>query len=94
LAPGKALSNRDRKQFQEFWILANVLDRVSYQASLEFEVKPCDLVIVDEADFFLLQNPALFKSKFKDTPVISFTSTFAGKNRNSIEIEILESLNY
>ena len=45
-------------------------------------------MIVDEADFFLFQDPALFKARFQNN-VICFTATLAEENSESIELQVL-----
>jgi hypothetical protein len=45
--------NRDRIDFEALWKLIGCAEKVHYHTDIEFERDPRDLLVIDEADYFI-----------------------------------------
>jgi len=56
------LLNRDRVDFEDYWLLLSYdADRIEYHIGFDFQVGPNELVIVDEADALMFNDPIKFQ---------------------------------
>ena len=55
--PNKMLMMREVDEFSDYWRLSDCENRISYHCSLDFRHRQGDLILIDEADAFLLQEP-------------------------------------
>ncbi len=60
---------------------------------MDFLKVPTDLLIFDESDSLLFEDPAKFDSFIGSNPCISLTAT-PGGNGNSLEIDVLKHMNF
>jgi len=67
---------------------------VIYHSNPEFESSQAEIVIVDEADYFILRDPNLFLTKFKQNKVICLTATPQKDEQDSIENQVLTDLKF
>jgi hypothetical protein len=44
---------RDKADFEALWMLVGCADRVYHHVGMQFERDPRDLLIIDEADYFI-----------------------------------------
>ena len=58
---------------------------------MEFETKPDDLLIYDESDHILFNNPDKFDSFTSSNPCVCFTATPGGEDKN-LEEAVLQHL--
>lgn len=54
------LQERDHKDFEDMWILIGCSDRVEYHVGYDFITQKDELVIIDEADIFMFEDPCKF----------------------------------
>lgn len=54
------LKKRDTDEFDNYWVLLNCQDKISYHVDIDFVPSPGSLVIIDEADVFIFNNPQSF----------------------------------
>jgi hypothetical protein len=74
--PNEELKERDKADFENlFLFVTEGDDMVSYHVGIDF--KPIDnaVIIVDEADYFMFEDPPKFKLFVKDSACICFTAT-------------------
>jgi hypothetical protein len=45
--------NRDKADFEALWRLIGCADKVHYHVGMGFERDPRDLLVIDEADYFI-----------------------------------------
>ena len=58
--PNEYLLNRDKKDFEIYWKLLSLEDRIFYHSSMDFVCGPTDVIICDEADSFIFSDPTKF----------------------------------
>jgi hypothetical protein len=83
------LMERDQRAFSFYW---NYLkDRVQFHVGLDsFEPKENEVVIVDEADYFIYADMQAFLNKTKSMPTICFTATIDNGTEDGVERELLD----
>jgi hypothetical protein len=52
-----------------------VITNVEYHIGLDFEVKPSDVILIDESDQVILSNHSKFEKKIKQNRCICVTAT-------------------
>ena len=48
---------KDKEEYEELWRLSSLQDHVQYHSDLEFSVADGDLLIFDEADQYMYEEP-------------------------------------
>ena len=48
---------RDKEEFENYWAITNMQERVQYHEDFKFEKKNGDILICDEADLVLFADP-------------------------------------
>ena len=91
--PTKYLLQRDLSIFQKYWNLNKVTERVMYHVGLEFDKDVNDLIIVDESDALLFEQPKLFNDFISKNPCICLTAT-PGNDSDGVEKKVLEHLGF
>lgn len=71
----KHLMTRDSTDFRVYWELLNATESVSYKVGLDFIPKPNSLIIFDEADAFIFNDPVKFSILISGCFCICFTAT-------------------
>jgi hypothetical protein len=56
----KHLMERDRKDFEDLWSLTEHRDKVQYHTGLDFEPEENSLILVDESDRHMFDEPKNF----------------------------------
>ena len=92
ITPTDALKNRDKDDFMHFFQQGVNEGKVNYRKDLNHKCKPGELIIVDEADYFMFNKPeAFFKYVREAEAIVCMTAT--GSDRNWLDKFILsESL--
>ena len=67
---------------------------VTYLSDLSFQSEQTDLILLDEADFFIYENPKNFQKAFEGRTVIGFTATSKNQRATSLERQVLSSLGF
>lgn len=86
--------DRDEAAFESFFILTDFEENVHYHDSLVFETGKGDLVIIDEADYFIYNDPDAFYKFQQNKKVLGFTATASNKNTNGLERMVFNSMNF
>lgn len=60
VTPGVMLSKRDETDFFDYFMIANLTSRVCYHSNLDFAKSSDDIVILDEGDYFIFEDPSKF----------------------------------
>ena len=68
--------------FSDIWAYFQLQDRVSYHSDLIFEKNPYDLLIYDESDHILFNDPQLFEQFTSNNSCVCFTATPGGEDKN------------
>lgn len=66
---------RDQTDFESYWILLGCEEQVSYHIGCNFMPEEGALIIVDEADTFMLGQPTEFTQFIEANACICFTAT-------------------
>ena len=75
VVPNDMLKKRELEEFQDYWILSQLEDKVEYHDNLDFEHHLGQLIFIDEADFMLLVDPQGSYDKLAQSNVIAFSSS-------------------
>ena len=71
---------------------SGTLNRVKYHSNLSFVATRGDIILMDESDVFIYDNPNEFKKYVSNIcPCICFTATLHGAE---IELSVLEALQF
>jgi len=82
------LLDRDRGIFMDLWRLNKLEDNVSYHVGLNFQKEDGALLIYDESDHLLFNNPGDFNTFTGDHPCICLTAT-PGGNEDDLEEKVI-----
>jgi hypothetical protein len=68
---------RDRQDFEHLWLLLGYTEGIEYEyhVGIAFDVKPGELLIIDEADCFMFKQSEQFMKLIKESACICFTAT-------------------
>lgn len=89
------LLNRDKSDFQDFWdLLQYGEDKIQYHVGCGFIPSPDELIIVDEADTFMLDNPESFSTFIQSCCCICFTATPGGCAPQEAENKVISALKF
>jgi hypothetical protein len=62
--------------------------------NLNFKLPKRELALIDEADFFALENPGLFDSFVNGQRCIGFTATGLEQGHDSVDMEVFDALDF
>ena len=51
--PTVALMNRDKEEFNDYWVISDNVQKVEYHTNFGFEIKEGEMIISDEADHLM-----------------------------------------
>jgi hypothetical protein len=87
------LKRRDHKDFAVYWKLLGIDEtEVQYHADLDFEPELNSLIICDEADRFMIEEPAKFEKIINGCFCICFTGTPDNSDSNGIQRHMIGNL--
>lgn len=69
------LRDRDLEEYAQFWELSGYQNKIFYQVGLDFERTGCDLLVIDESDTLIFDNPTAFGLMLKRSRCICMTAT-------------------
>ena len=90
--PNGALKQRDIEDFADYWSLSNFEDRVFYHEDLDFKHGKNDVLLIDESDVLVFDDPLLLKKAFKLSAAICFTATPPSQGQQTLERKIYDHL--
>ena len=85
--------NRDKEEFADFLMLADLTNKVFYQVGLDFEHKRTDLAVIDESDALIFTAPLAMEAMLKNCRCICLTATPDDNNRKGAEKQVINDLN-
>ena len=90
------LLDRDRADFESYWILLGYEDSsyVEYHLGCEFKAAQGELVIVDEADTFIFNEPQAFSAMVEECCCICFTATPDNCDAKGVEAKVISALKF
>jgi hypothetical protein len=84
--------NRDLEEFAYFLKLAGLADRVSYHVGLDFEHIYGSILVIDESDTLIFDNPDAFREMMAKSRCICFTATPDDNNRKGVERQVITDI--
>ena len=89
------LLQRDRRDFDDLWLLLNIgEDKVEYHVGCGYKPAVGELVIVDEADTFMLSNPEGFATLVQECCCLCFTATPDSGDVKGAEAKVVSALKF
>ena len=89
------LLNRDRVDFEDYWLLLSYeSDKIEYHVGCDFQVGQHELVIVDEADALMFNDPIKFQQFTSDCVCICFTATPDNQQAKGLEARVVASMKF
>ena len=85
---------QDKDSFSDLWPMMKHGDRVERHAGLDFQAKSNEVLVFDEVDELLFENPVVFARFIKNHSVIALTATVDDAQKDSIERSIIEHLGF
>jgi hypothetical protein len=79
------LMNRDREEYAYYLKLAGLTEMVSYWVGLDFKQNDASMLIIDESDNLLFNNPLAFRAMMNTNRCICLTATADDNNRKGAE---------
>jgi hypothetical protein len=92
--PNEYLMNRDKKDFEIYWKLRLMEDRVIYHPNLDFVCGPADIMICDEADAFIFSDPTKFHDFILDKICICLTATLGDADSRGMEQKVIKAMEF
>lgn len=86
------LMDKDKVDFEALWILSDLKTKVVYHEDIAFIVEEGELVIFDEADEYIYDNPTAFVDFIKKHMCVCLTATSGGNNQEAAERAILDHI--
>lgn len=85
---------RDKVDFESYWLLIGCEDLIDYHVGCDFKPDVGALVIVDEADTFMLGSPAVFTTFIEANACICFTATPDNCDEKGAEAKLVQTLKF
>jgi hypothetical protein len=85
---------RDKSDFEHLWNLASCQDKVEYHVGIDFKPEKNSLVLVDESDKMMFEEPKAFAKFLIGTFCICFTATQSNCDPQGVETEVIKALGF
>lgn len=92
--PNNHLVARESKQFESYWRMTGSVDKIAYHTTLDFPSEIGSVVLIDEVDYFLYNDPNRFYALTRDKVVIGFTATTGTHKLRTIEKQVLSDMQF
>ena len=92
VVPNAALKRRDESDFGDYWKFSGLEMCVKYHDKLDFKPTKTDLLIVDEADKLVFEDPLKLRGVQKVCATICFTATLPSSKQMALEQRIIDQL--
>ena len=76
---------RDLEEFAYFWQLASLTNKVSHHVGLDFVHIERSILVIDESDTLIFNDPNAFKEMMAKSRCICFTATPDDNNMKGAE---------
>jgi hypothetical protein len=83
---------RAQRDFAYFWKLSGLTDRVFYHVGISFECTGSDILIIDESDTLIFEDPGAFGKMMEKNRCICLTATPDDNDRKGAERQVIASL--
>jgi len=90
----KHLMQRDKQDFEDLWRLTQSENKVEYHVELDFEPEENSLILVDESDRLMFEQPKFFAGFIKKKFCICFTATPDNCDQHGVEAEVTKVLDF
>ena len=90
----KILMRKDIEQFEDLWNLMPNGDRIEHHSDLNFTPSGAGVVIIDECDEYILQDPYAFRKFSKKCRCICLSGTCSESYSEGIERNALNAMNF
>lgn len=90
----KHLMERDKSDFEDLWNLAGCQDKVEYHVGLDFNPEDNSLILVDESDRLMFEEPKAFADFIEKKFCICFTGTPNNCDQQGVEAEVVKTLGF
>lgn len=90
----KHLMERDRADFENLWRFSGCQDKVEYHIGCDFEPEENSLVLVDESDRTMFEQPKSFANFIAKKFCICFTATPSNCDQQGVEAEVIKALGF
>ena len=88
------LKEKDKQAFENLYLLANVEDQVEYQVGLDFEMGTEDVLVIDEGDVWIYEDPNKFDRLTAKTKLIALSGSTRDTQLDGIEHDVLKKLGF
>jgi hypothetical protein len=85
---------RDKADFEDLWRLAECQDNVEYRVGYDFEPEENALILVDESDKLMFNEPKNFKKFIEKKFCVCFTATPSNCDQQGVEAEAVKALGF
>lgn len=83
---------KDQTDFSSLWTLSDFEDKVVYHESMGFTAEEGELIIFDEADEFIYNDPKAFLAFIGQRMCVCLTATSGGSDQEVAENSILKHI--
>jgi hypothetical protein len=80
------------EDYAYFWKLAGLADRVSHHVGLDFKRIDGSILVIDESDTIIFNDPNAFKEMMAVSRCICFTATPDDNNRKGAERQVITDI--
>lgn len=87
------LCERDKVDSLQMLTLFSFEDKVEYHIGYDFELKANELIIVDEADVFIFENPVKFRQFVSKNACLCYTATPETSQTKGLEARVFTPMN-
>ena len=86
------LMNKDKVDFEALWTLSSLKEKVAYHDDIAFTAEEGELIIFDEADEYIYDDPTAFVGFIKKHLCVCLTATSGGNDQEVAERTVLEHI--
>ena len=86
--------DKDKDAFFELWRLSGIEEHVKYHCDLDFAVSEGDLLIFDEADQYIYEEPQAFMDFIRKHSCLCLTATAGDGDNEAAEKTLLGQLGF
>ena len=90
----KHLMERDKADFEDLWRLAECQNNVEYRVGYDFEPEENSLILIDELDRLMFNEPKNFKKFIEKKFCVCFTAAPSNCDQQGVEAEAVKALGF
>lgn len=85
---------RDKKHFASWWLLLGKQNAIEYHVGMDFVCQQGEIILVDEADELIFDDPAKFLHRVQQHYCICLTATPDNQKDRGVEREVLKVMGF